>query len=585
MKTWHLTWSLFRFRPQVYLSLIACWLITFAMPLLAGELLRIFFDNVASTAPLRWESALLLWLLVSLVSPALRPLIFFLEPLMDQEAIALLTKNILLHLFTLPATQALSLSSGDAVSRLRDDTREIGVFMIWSAVFFGRILFICGALVIMLRINVLITLVSLLPITGIILLNSVLMTHVQRYRHASRATTSEVTTCIGNIFQSAQAIKVATAETAIIAHFRRLNAQRRHVALRERVFWEIMQSFMSNMLNLVTGLIILVSAQVIASGTLSVGTFLLFVVYAQLLMACFSTFGMLIARYRQLGVSFERLGAFLQGAPLSSLIAPVQTHLHGALPEIKPVARMAEQSFRQLDVEDLSYQYPHAQRGITDVSFRLRRGTLTVITGGIGSGKTTLLRVLLGLLPRQEGIVRWNGTLIEDLAAFLVPPHSTYTPQQPRLFSGSIRENLLLVPPYSEEEVEQAIYHAVLTPDLLAMHEGIETVIGPRGVRLSGGQVQRVAAARMFAHNADLLLFDDLSSALDVETEQTLWQRLAERRDVTCLAVSQRRILLQRADTILVLKDGTLIAQGTYTDLLATCPEFQRLWHGEASSL
>ena len=582
LKTWHLTWSLLRLRPWIYLSLVAGWLLTFTMPLLAGEFLRSFLDSVTGTAPLNWEHALLLWLLVSLVSPALRPLIFFLEPLMEQGAIALLIKNILLRLFALPAALALSMSSGDAVSRLRDDAQEIGVFMIWSAVFFGRILFICGALFIILRINVLLTLVSLLPIAGILLLNSVLMTHVQRYRHASRTATSEVTTCIGNIFQSVQAIKVATAESAIMAHFRRLNAQRRRFALRERIFWEILQSFMSNMLTLVTGLIILVSAQIIANGTLSIGTFLLFVVYTQLLMTCFSTFGMLLARIRQLDVSFQRLGAFLQGAPLTSLVAPTQTYLRGPLPEVKPVARIPGQPLQRLDVEGLSYQYPHTQRGIVNVTFRLQRGTFTVITGGIGAGKTTLLRTLLGLLPRQAGIARWNGAPIKDLASFLVPPQSCYTPQQPRLFSGSIRDNLLLGQLFCEEEVERAIDYAVLAPDLATMPEGLETVIGPRGVRLSGGQVQRVAAARMLIHHSELLLFDDLSSALDVETEQTLWQGLAERPDLTCLAVSQRRPLLQRADQVLVLKDGALVAQGTYSDLLATCPEFRRLWHGEA---
>ena len=117
--------------------------------------------------------------------------------------------------------------------------------------------------------------------------------------------------------------------------------------------------------------------------------------------------------------------------------------------------------------------------------------------------------------------------------------------------------------------------------DVAELENGLHTLIGTRGVKLSGGQQQRTAAARMLVRHAELLIFDDISSALDIETERILWQQLFSQHTHTYLVVSHRRAVLQRADTILLLQNGTIIATGKLDELLQSNEEMRKLWDGE----
>jgi ATP-binding cassette subfamily B protein len=393
-----------------------------------------------------------------------------------------------------------------------------------------------------------------------------------------------VTGLLGEVFGAAQAIKVANAEELVVAHLRELNERRRHATLADRVFTQFVSSAATNVANLGTGVLLLLAARSMTDGRFTVGDFALFVSYIGWLTQITSMFGQFMTNYRQMDVSLQRLQALMEGAPKGALVEHAPLYLRGPLPGPSVAETQPEEPLLEVAGENVSFLYPGTQQGISQVSFRLRRGTFTVVTGRIGAGKTTLVRVLLGLLPMQSGALRWNGELIADPAGLFVPPRSAYTPQAPRLVSESLRDNILLGVPEHVVDLDRVVHAAVLERDLPDLEDGLDTLVGPRGVKLSGGQVQRVAAARMFARPAELLVVDDLSSALDVETERVLWERLLQRRDLTCVAVSHRHAALRRADQILLLGDGRLCDTGTLTELLERSDEMRQLWEGAGST-
>ncbi len=584
MRTYSYMWRMIRYRPWLYTLNAILWITIAVLPIVPGLVAQQFFN----TLPKEGHLTPTLWtLIVFLVVTAFARVVLYLAGgLVDNlhrfSMASILRRNLLERILERPGARAVPDSPGEAISRFRDDAEQAENAISWTLDNTGAALFAVIAVLIMLRIDVLITLLVFVPLVGVVITVQIMSTRLEKYRRASRKATGQVTSAIGEIFGTVQAIQVAAAEPYIVEHFRGLNEKRRVTMLRDRVLTQVLNSTFANTVGIGTGFILILAAQAIRAKQLGIGDLALFIYYLAFATEFTQYFGVFLAHYKQTNVAFRRMNKLLQGAPPEQLVAHNPLYLSGNVPDITIHIKTDAHHLHVLETRGLSYHYPDTGRGIEDISLRLQRGTLTVVTGRIGSGKTTFLEVLLGLLPTDTGETFWNGQRVEDAASFFVPPRSAYTAQVPHLFSATLKENILLGLPEDKVDITAAIHSAVMESDLESLEQGLATTIGTRGVKLSGGQAQRSAAARMFVRDAELFVFDDLSSALDVETEHILWERLFAQRKSTYLVVSHRRAVLQRADHIIVLKNGRVDAEGTLEELLRTSPELQRLWYGDA---
>jgi ABC-type multidrug transport system fused ATPase/permease subunit len=561
-----------RAHPGSFFSSFGLYSAFYALALLPGLINRAIFDTLSGHARAGPNIWTLIGLVVS-VELARSGLLYFGGLILNVFRYAneaLLKSNMMGWLMTAPGARVLPGSPGEAVSRFRDDAFETANFPTIFILSAQGLASLTG-FAIMLRINAMIALVVVVPLIATVVITYLLTRNIQRYRRAAREATAAVTSFIGETFGAVQSIKLAAAEGRLAERLANLNDQRRAASIRDLMFSSMLLFFNTNIAAIGTGCVLLLAAQAMSAGAFTVGDFVLFANYLAMVSVTPLLVGQGLASQRQSGVSIGRMRALIDDAPSMQLVD------RGPAPAPARAALRTD-ALESLTVRGLTRLHPGSERGVRDIDLSLRRGGFTVITGRVGSGKTTLVRALLGLVPMDGGEIRWNGAAVADPALFMTPPRCAYTAQAPKLFSETLRDNILMGEAASDAVLAAAVELAVFNDDLVQFDAGLATLVGTRGVTLSGGQVQRAAAARMFVREADLLVFDDISSALDVATEQALWRGLFAEGARTCVAVSHRREAFRRADEIVLLDEGRVVARGTAQELLSRSALFSAIW-------
>jgi ATP-binding cassette subfamily B protein len=568
--TTRVAWRLARHEPVAYALTWIGWVAFFATPLLTGLLVKVVLDRVADApdggiaAPwgllavlvgievVRWT-----WLIVIAVQ--------WHGCWVGWQTVPRL--NLLRSLVAAPGPAAGRLpgAPGEAVSRFRDDVQDLAMVLdVWLDLS-GALVSSAIAVGVLVAIDPRATVAIVVPIVLAALGTTWLGPRLRRWRRAAREATAGVTGFIGDTFGGVLAVQAGGAGAAVEGRFARLNAERAQVSRRDQVGSELVRSLGYGTGEVAVGVVLVAVAAAFRGGDLSVGDLGLFAAYATLIAELPKWVGRYLVYQRQADVSVDRLAELLPAPDRGAVVAPTPTHLrYGPPPFASAEARDRgagdPESFEELAVDGLTVRHPASGRGIRGVDLVVRRGELVVVTGPVGSGKSTLLRGVLGLVGANAGTIRWNGVAVDDPSTVLVPPRAAYLPQVPRLFSEPLASTILLGA--SGEGLRHALWLTCLDEDLGRMPDGTGTVIGPRGLRLSGGQIQRAGAARALVRSPQLLVVDDLSSALDVETEARLWDRVGDGGFTTALLVSHRRQVLERADRVVVLDSGRVVEAG-----------------------
>ena len=538
-------------------ALIITNIIVLEIPQLAKEVINALASGLSlESFTMVAISIILLGLAQVLIRTTSRILIFWPGRTLE----AAVKDDIFAHILRVPSSLLSAFSIGDLTSRLNNDVTQLRIFFAFGVLQVLNVIFISIFTVSkMASIDGTLTVLSISPMILMLFLTKIMMPKLYKSMRDSTEALGRLTGKIAEAFSQVHVIQTMNATPAIMKRVEPENkaifdANIKTVWLRTLI-WPVMTILIgtSQFATLAWG-----GRQIIA-GTLTVGDIMAFNIYIGMLTFPFASLGIILSVYQRAKPAAERIEA----------VNTLKTES-----EVTSFRQLSSQSTEKissplLSISHVSFTWKDGRCALDDVSFSVASGERLGIYGSIGSGKSTLFNVMTRLHEYDHGDICIRGKNILDMTPQDVRKVIAYGLQQPLLFSESVKSNLCLGLDESKvtaKDLESATRRAQVYDDIMRLPETWDTLIGEKGIKLSGGQKQRLALARLLMRPAEIIILDDVLSAVDHDTEHRLIKSLLETKAALIIA-SHRISILQPCDKILVMKAGRIIAAGKFNEV------------------
>lgn len=553
-----------------FIALAATNLITLEIPLLAKDVVnavnQMTAQQSANPDPMALSKIALLIMALGLLQIFIRSLSRILVFWPGRTIEANSRTDAFRHLLRLPQKALMHFGMGDLVSRLSNDIGQLRVFFAFGLLQVLNLIFLCAFIISrMLTIHVGLTIACIAPLALMLVITRYAMPRMQEYSRQNQEAIGRLTNRVTEAFVNVHVVQQSSAEESFLNRTKIENqavydSNMRLVFIRNAVF-----PLMSCLASIGQMTVIFYGGYEAIHNRITVGDILAFNVYIGFLSFPLTAVGMIIAMYERAKTAVVRLNEMeSQSAeapvavkkPMSAATATTATTATAATPII---------SVRGLNFR---YQDDPDRFALQQISFDLSAKGRIGIAGPVGSGKTTLLQLIVRLYDPPANSIFLHGRDLLTLDPVEVRRSCGMAAQTVHLFSASVEENLRfgLAKPVSKADVERAASDAMIFDEITELPQGFQTEIGEKGIRLSGGQKQRLALARLFLRDFEVLILDDVLSAVDQLTEVKLVETLL-RRGCAMIVASHRPSVLKSCEHILILDHGKIVAAGTWNEV------------------
>ncbi|MCB0721716.1 MAG: ABC transporter ATP-binding protein [Ignavibacteriae bacterium] len=391
----------------------------------------------------------------------------------------------------------------------------------------------------------------------------------RRIKRVQKNIVSETTALAGSTTESLRNIELVKSLGLANQEIERLNNTTMKILgleLKKVKYIRTLSFIQGSVVNLLRNVILFAMLYLIFDQQITFGQFFSLFIYSFFIFGPLQMLGDIINTYRETEVSLENFQKIMD--------TPV---------EPQPEDPVEINSIDNLEFDKVSFKHLSANNyALMDISFKTGIGHTIAFVGPSGSGKTTLVKLLVGLYHPMSGNILYNGTPQNEIDLNTLREHIGFVTQDAQLFSGTIRENLLFVnPKATDEEILDVLKKAACQPLLARADKGLDTVIGEGGVKVSGGEKQRLSIARALLRKPTLLVFDEATSALDSLTEEEISKTIrdvSESKDHITILIAHRLSTIMHADTIYVLERGRIIESGKHNELLKLKGLYYAMW-------